>query len=96
MGIWATIVAIFNDEEEQMDYCEYEIRQIRRIIRRFEGFSGVYVIDADGNTLDPDNLPNPNASDGGADWIIHIEPNDYTDLGFKRMKTQVENILRNM
>ena len=96
MGIMARIVAWFLDEEEEMDYAEYEIRQIRRLVKRFEGFAGVYVTDYYGNELDLDNLPNPNAPDGGADWVIRIEPEDYTERGYKAMKTRVENILRSM
>jgi len=96
MGIMATIIGWFQDEEEEMDYVEYEYKQIRRIINKFKGFSGVYVVDANGNELDSDNLPNSNAPDGGADWIIRVEPHDYSPLGYKQMKTRVENILRKM
>jgi hypothetical protein len=96
MSIMATIMGWFNGEEEEIGYVEYELKQIRRIIRRFEGFAGVYVVDSNGNELDYDDLPNPNAPDGGADWIIRIEPDDYSEIGYKRMVTRVENILRSM
>lgn len=96
MGIVATIIGWFKGEEEEIDYVEYEIKHIRRIISRFKGFAGVHVTDYYGNELDPDNLPNPNAPDGGADWVIRIEPKNYTEQGYKAMKTRVENILRNM
>jgi len=96
MGIVARIIGWFNGAEEEIDYVEYEIKHVRRIISRFKGFAGVYVTDFYGNELDPDNLPNPNAPDGGADWVIRVEPEDYTEQGYKAMKTRVENILRNM
>ena len=65
------------------------------LIRRFEGFAGVYVTDTDGNDLDPDDLPNYKAPDGGADCIIYVSPEDYTPRGFQSMCTQVRNILAN-
>jgi len=98
MGMWATIVAIFTDDdgdeiEETMGSDEYEYSTIRRLIKRFERFAGVYVTDTDGNDLDPDDLPHHNAVDGGADCIIYVSPDDYTPQGFKAMCTRVENIL---
>ena len=98
MGIWTTIVAFFTDDdgtdhEETMDSAEYEYSTVRRLINRFSGFAGVYVTDSDGNDLDPDDLPHHNAKDGGADCVITVEPDDYTERGFRSMCTRVRNIL---
>tara|TARA_B100000767_G_scaffold7187_1_gene7095 strand:- start:5761 stop:6111 length:351 start_codon:yes stop_codon:yes gene_type:complete len=98
MGIWTTIVGIFtdnngNDHEETMDSAEYEYSTVTRLINRFSGFAGVYVTDSDGNDLDLDDLPHHNAPDGGADCLITVEPEDYTERGFRSMCTRVRNIL---
>jgi hypothetical protein len=100
MSIWATIIGAFTADdgegvEEQLGADEYEYSTVAKLIRRFEGFAGVYVTDTDGNDLDPDDLPNYKAPDGGADCIIYISPDDYTPGGFISMCTQVRNILAN-
>jgi len=100
MGVWATIIGLFTDDngnehQETMESAEYEYATVTRLINRFSGFAGVYVTDSNGNDLDADNLPNHYANDGGADCIIYVEPEDYTPLGYKSMCTQVRNILAN-
>jgi len=98
MGLWTTIIGLFtdddgNDKEERMGSDEYEYSTVKRLIVRFERFAGVHVTDSDGNDLDPDNLPNHYANDGGADCIIYVSPDNYSAQGFKSMCTRVRNIL---
>ena len=91
VGLWNDF---WNDSEE-VAWLEAELEVVERLVDRFSGYSGVWVEDGDGNEIDVDDLAHPNAPDGGMDCIIIVDADEYTDLGFKRMCTEVKNIIIN-
>ena len=91
-------VAVWNDlwdDSEEVAWLEAELEIVARLVDRFSGYAGVWLEDGDGNEIDVDDLAHPNAPDGGMDCIIVVDANQYTDLGFKQICTQVENIIIN-
>jgi hypothetical protein len=98
MITWFTSIFLRTSEcgnEEEIGYGEYETALVVALIDRFSGFAGVVVEDADGNPLDPEDLPDPNTPDGGLDCIITIYPDEYTEQGLKWVRTRVQNIMDN-
>ena len=95
MGFLASIRAIFScgTDYEVRGSAEYEDDIVIAIIDAFSGFKGVYVVDQNGEELDPYNLPPHYANDGGADCIIYIDQDEYTEAGFQWVCTRVDNIL---
>lgn len=95
MGLLASIVAWFSSGEkvEIASSEEYETEVILDIIDAFSGYRGVFVIDRNGEELDPENLPPHYAADGGADCRIVINADKYTEQGLKWIETNVENVL---
>jgi hypothetical protein len=95
MGLLASIVAWFDsgDEVEIVSSDEYETQIVIEIINAFSGYNGVYVVDQDGEDLDPENLPPHYANDGGADCRIVIDAGKYTEKGLKWIETNVSNVL---
>jgi len=98
MQIWASIRAMFSSGEdfEVRGSEEYEDDIVTEIIESFSGFKGVYVVDQNGEVLDPYNLPPHFANDGGADCIIYIDADKYTETGFQWVCTRVDNILEEL
>jgi len=95
MQIWASIRTLFSSGQdfEVRGSAEYEDNIVIEIIEAFSGFPGVYVVDQNGEELDPYNLPPHFANDGGADCIIYIDEDEYTEAGFQWVCTRVDNIL---
>ena len=91
VGLWND----FWDDSEEVAWLEAELEVVERLVDRFSGYSGVWLEDGDGNEIDVDDLAHPNAPDGGMDCIIIVDADEYTDLGFKRMCTEVKNIVIN-
>ena len=96
MGIFTSIWIWLTEDEEDghsIDFGEAEHTIIERLVDRFSDFAGVEVEDGDGNPLDIDDLPHPNAPDGGLDCVIVIYPENYTEQGLKWVITRVTNII---
>ena len=91
VGLWNDF---WNDSEE-VAWLEAELEVVERLVDRFSGFAGVWLEDGDGNEIDVDDLAHPNKPDGGCDCIIVVDADEYTEIGFKKMCTQVKNIIIN-
>lgn len=98
MQIMASIRALFSSGQdfEVRGSDEYEDDIVIAIIEAFSGFPGVSVVDQNGEDLDPYNLPPHFANDGGADCIIYVDEDEYTEVGFQWVCTRVNNILEEL
>ena len=89
VGLWNDLW----DESEEVAWLQAELEIVERLVDRFSGYAGVWIEDGDGDEIDIDDLPHPNAPDRGMDCIIIVDPDEYTELGFQKMCTEVKNII---
>ncbi len=96
-SVWSVTVQLWDwvtDSWEDLDWFDAELHIVSEVIAALEPYGGVTVEDADGNDLDPDALPNPNAPDHGVDCVICIDQSYYdTERGFQWIRTRIANIV---
>ena len=96
-SIWSVTVQLWNwlsDSYDELDWFDAELHIVAEVVTALEPYGGVSVADVYGNELDVDNLPHPNAPDGGSDCVICIDQDYYdTSRGFQWIRTRIENIL---
>lgn len=96
-SVWSVTVQLWNwvsESWDDLDWFEAELQIVGEVIAALDPYGGVTVEDADGNELDPDALPNPNAPDHGVDCVICIDQSYYdTDRGFLWIRTRISNIV---
>lgn len=96
-SVWSVTVQLWDwisDSWEDLDWFDAELHIVAEVVAALAPYGGVTVEDVDGNELDPDDLPHPNAPDGGFDCVICIDQNYYdTDRGFKWIRTRIGNIV---
>jgi hypothetical protein len=96
-SVWSVTVSLWDwlsDSWDELDWFDAELHIVAEVITALEPYGGVTVEDVDGNALDPDDLPHPNANDGGSDCVICIDQNYYpTSRGFQWIRTRIANIV---
>lgn len=82
-------ISIPNLSEDTLSNQGYRVQedQVRRIIKRFETFTTVRLLDLQGRPVDPSKR----GSDGGLDLILNI--NAKTPAAEKRIETVAKKIL---
>ena len=93
-SVWSVTVQLWNwleESWEELDWFDAEREFVSRVIDALSPYGGVYVEDAWGNDLDPDDLPHPNTPDRGVDCVISIDQDYYdTTRGFQWIRTRIE------